>query len=112
MTGVFVLDKPAGMTSFGAVAAARRLFGEKRIGHTGTLDPMATGVLPLLLGRAARAAALLPETEKEYDAAFALGAATDTEDSSGRVTERTDARVSEQALRAALPAAGVALHPF
>ena len=56
MTGVFVLDKPAGMTSFGAVAAARRLFGEKRIGHTGTLDPMATGVLPLLLGRAARAA--------------------------------------------------------
>ena len=104
MTGVFVLDKPAGMTSFGAVAAARRLFGEKRIGHTGTLDPMATGVLPLLLGRAARAAALLPETEKEYDAAFALGAATDTEDSTGRVTERTDARVSEQALRAALPA--------
>ena len=65
---------------------------------------MATGVLPLLLGRAARAASLLPETEKEYDAAFALGAATDTEDSSGRVTERTDARVSEQALRAALPA--------
>ena len=62
MTGVFILDKPEGFTSFDAVAVARRLFGQKKIGHTGTLDPMATGVLPLLLGRATRAEALLPDT--------------------------------------------------
>ena len=102
MTGVFVLDKPAGFTSFDAVAVARRLFGERKIGHTGTLDPMATGVLPLLLGRAAKAESLLPDTGKEYRAGFRLGFSTDTEDVTGRVLARTEARVSAQALAAGL----------
>ena len=73
MTGVFILDKPEGFTSFDAVAVARRLFGQKKIGHTGTLDPMATGVLPLLLGRATRAESLLPDTDKEYPAGAVPG---------------------------------------
>lgn len=102
MTGVFILDKPEGFTSFDAVAVARRLFGQKKIGHTGTLDPMATGVLPLLLGRATRAESLLPDTDKEYRAAFALGRATDTGDRTGAVVRETQARVTAQELRAAL----------
>ena len=64
MNGVIILDKPAGFTSFDAVAVMRGLAREKKIGHTGTLDPMATGVLPLLIGRAAKAADLLPDTDK------------------------------------------------
>lgn len=103
MTGVFILDKPEGFTSFDAVAVARRLFGQKKIGHTGTLDPMATGVLPLLLGRATRAEALLPDTEKEYQAAFALGTRTDTGDRTGQAIGQTDARISREALAAVLP---------
>ena len=103
MTGIFVLDKPEGFTSFDAVAVARRLFGQKKIGHTGTLDPMATGVLPLLLGKATRAEALLPDTDKEYRAAFALGKRTDTGDRTGTAVEETDARVTEKELRAVLP---------
>ena len=63
--------KPPAVTAFYAVAVVRGLTHEKKIGHTGTLDPMATGVLPLLLGRAAKAADLLPDTEKEYRAGFA-----------------------------------------
>ena len=103
MTGVFILDKPEGFTSFDAVAVARRLFGQKKIGHTGTLDPMATGVLPLLLGRATRAESLLPDTDKEYRAAFALGRATDTGDRTGAVVRTTDVRVTAEALRGVLP---------
>ena len=72
MNGVIILDKPAGFTSFDAVAVMRGLAHEKKIGHTGTLDPMATGVLPLLIGRAAKAADLLPDTDKEYTAGFRL----------------------------------------
>ena len=75
MNGVIVLDKPSGFTSFDAVAVARGLTKEKKTGHTGTLDPMATGVLPLLLGRAAKASSLLPDTEKEYVAGFRLASA-------------------------------------
>ena len=67
MTGVLILDKPADFTSFDAVAVCRRLCHERKIGHTGTLDPMATGVLPLLLGKATRAASLLEDTDKEYE---------------------------------------------
>lgn len=103
MTGVFILDKPEGFTSFDAVAVARRLFGQKKIGHTGTLDPMATGVLPLLLGRATRAESLLPDTDKEYRAAFALGRATDTGDRTGAVVCTTDVRVTAEALHGVLP---------
>ena len=88
MNGVLVLDKPADYTSFDVVAVARRLCGQKKIGHTGTLDPMATGVLPLLLGAATRAQPFLPETDKEYLAEFQLGVTTDTQDITGRVLSR------------------------
>ena len=98
INGVIVLDKPQSFTSFDAVAVMRRLSGQRKIGHTGTLDPMATGVLPLLLGRATRAASLLEDTDKEYTAGFALGYETDTEDSTGRETARNDVPVSREAL--------------
>ena len=63
MNGILILDKPAGITSFGAVRAVRRVFGNEKAGHTGTLDPMATGVLPILLGRASKLGDLLPVSD-------------------------------------------------
>jgi len=83
--GLLVIDKPAGPTSHDVVARARRALREKRIGHTGTLDPLATGVLALVIGRATRLAAFLSAGEKEYDATVRLGSATDTYDSLGTV---------------------------
>lgn len=103
MTGVLILDKPADFTSFDAVAVCRRLCHERKIGHTGTLDPMATGVLPLLLGKATRAASLLEDTDKEYEAGFRLGLSTDTEDSTGKVLETSDTPVSRELLESLLP---------
>ena len=103
MTGVLILDKPADFTSFDAVAVCRRLCHERKIGHTGTLDPMATGVLPLLLGKATRAASLLEDTDKEYEAGFQLGVSTDTEDSTGKVLETSDTPVSRELLESLLP---------
>ena len=82
--GVLCLDKPEGITSHDAVNRIRHLYGTKQVGHTGTLDPMATGVLPLLLGRAAKAAEYLTAEEKEYHALLRLGVATDTEDITGK----------------------------
>ncbi len=83
--GLLVVDKPAGPTSHDVVARARRLLGEKRIGHTGTLDPFATGVLPLVLGKATRLATFLTATEKEYEAVVRLGAVSDTYDATGSI---------------------------
>lgn len=103
MTGVLILDKPADFTSFDAVAVCRRLCHERKIGHTGTLDPMATGVLPLLLGKATRAASLLEDTDKEYEAGFRLGVSTDTEDNTGKVLETSDTPVSRELLESLLP---------
>jgi tRNA pseudouridine55 synthase len=85
MDGVLIIDKPAGPTSHDVVAGARRALREKRIGHTGTLDPLATGVLPLVIGRATRLASLLASTEKEYEAGVRLGAATATYDAAERL---------------------------
>ena len=85
MDGVLVIDKPAGCTSHDVVARARRALGETRIGHTGTLDPFATGVLPLVIGRATRLASFLSGAEKEYDARIRFGCATDTFDATGVV---------------------------
>jgi tRNA pseudouridine55 synthase len=85
MHGVLVVDKPAGPTSHDVVARARRALREKRIGHTGTLDPLATGVLPLVIGRATRLASLLSSSEKEYEAGVRLGSATDTYDAADRL---------------------------
>lgn len=102
MNGVLVIDKPRDFTSFDVVAVVRGLTHEKKIGHTGTLDPMATGVLVLLLGRAAKAADLLPDTDKEYRAEFRLGEHTDTGDSTGKLLSRDDTAVSREQLEAAL----------
>ena len=104
MNGVLVLDKPAGFTSFDAVAVMRGLAHEKKIGHTGTLDPMATGVLPLLLGCATHACALLPDTEKEYEAAFRLGYATDTQDATGKKTAESGRGATRAQVESALAA--------
>ena len=85
MHGVLVIDKPTGLTSHDVVAHVRRAIGLRRIGHTGTLDPIATGVLPLVLGRATRLAPFLSATTKTYDAVFRLGMVTDTYDVTGNV---------------------------
>ena len=83
MDGVLVIDKPIGPTSHDVVARVRRAVREKRIGHTGTLDPLASGVLPLVIGRATRLASWLSSSEKEYVAAIRLGATTETYDAAG-----------------------------
>ncbi len=102
MNGIIVMDKPAGFTSFDVVAVMRGVCRERKIGHTGTLDPMATGVLPLLLGTATRAASLLEDTDKEYLAGFRLGVATDTQDTTGRTVGTSVKRASRAELEAAL----------
>ncbi|MBE6604531.1 MAG: tRNA pseudouridine(55) synthase TruB [Ruminococcaceae bacterium] len=84
-TGVLLINKPAGLTSHDVVGRVRRLYGTRRVGHTGTLDPMATGVLVLLLGRAAKAAEYLSVHDKCYEATLRLGITTDTEDTTGQI---------------------------
>src|SRR5262245_28364912 len=86
MDGLLVIDKTSGPTSHDVVATARRVLHERRIGHTGTLDPMATGVLPLVLGRATRLARFLTAHDKEYVATIRLGVRTDTGDAQGQPT--------------------------
>ena len=85
MDGVLVVDKPAGPTSHDVVSRVRRALRTKRIGHTGTLDPLATGVLPLVIGRATRLASLLSGADKEYDAGVRLGLSTETYDAADLV---------------------------
>lgn len=84
MDGVLNIDKPAGITSHDVVARVRHLLGERRVGHTGTLDPFATGVMVVLVGRATRLAQFLSGVEKEYEAVIRLGYATDTGDVTGQ----------------------------
>jgi tRNA pseudouridine55 synthase len=106
MDGLLVIDKPSGPTSHDVVARMRRALGEKRIGHTGTLDPAATGVLPLVLGRATRLARFLSASDKSYEAVVRLGFSTDTADAQGRPTGSAieGALPSRQAIDAALDA--------
>ncbi|MCL2760548.1 MAG: tRNA pseudouridine(55) synthase TruB [Desulfuromonadales bacterium] len=87
MDGFIVIDKPVDMTSHTVVSRLRRILGEKKAGHTGTLDPFATGVLPVALGEATKALQFLDESEKEYDAVMRLGSATDSYDLTGSVTK-------------------------
>lgn len=103
MNGVIVVDKPAGFTSFDVVAVMRGICHERKIGHTGTLDPMATGVLPLLLGSATRALPFLEDTSKEYRAGFRFGTATDTQDITGHVTAQSSVKVTRGQLQDVLP---------
>lgn len=90
MDGVLVVDKPAGLTSHDVVAHARRALGVRRVGHVGTLDPLATGVLPLVVGRATRLASLLSAGRKIYEGSILLGVSTDTYDATGTIV--ADAR--------------------
>lgn len=101
--GVLPVWKPEGFTSHDVVAKARRLLGIRRIGHTGTLDPAVTGVLPLCVGRATRVVEYIQELPKEYEAVLIVGYATDTEDATGTVTERVErAELSGEQVEAAL----------
>lgn len=100
--GLLLVDKPAGVSSHDAVLVARRALGEKRIGHAGTLDPFATGLLVMLVGRATRLLPYVPDEPKVYDVEIAFGSETDTEDLLGTVT-RTAAMPSRRAVMDALP---------
>jgi len=110
MQGAIVIDKPAGLTSHEVVARARKIIGERRIGHTGTLDPFATGVLVLLIGPATRLGQFLSGAEKEYQAVFRLGFATDTGDSTGtRIESRARTEDSQKFTKEEIEAALAAL---
>lgn len=102
LEGVLAIWKPAGWTSHDVVAKARRILRIKRIGHTGTLDPAVTGVLPLCIGRATRMVEYLQEMPKTYEAVLRFGIATDTEDAGGEVIEQADAsHLTEEQIREA-----------
>jgi tRNA pseudouridine55 synthase len=100
--GVLVIDKPEGLTSHDVVAVARRCLHERRVGHTGTLDPMATGVLPLACGRATRLVRFLTASEKEYEATIRFGLTTDSYDVTGLEVSRSDLRPTPAQIEAAL----------
>ncbi len=102
MNGIVIVDKPAGWTSQDVTARLRRVFGTRRIGHGGTLDPMATGVLPVFVGRATRGVEFFEHAQKTYEAVLRLGLTTDTEDTSGTVLTETEANVAPEQLEAVL----------
>ena len=99
MTGIIILDKPKDITSFGAVARVRRICSEKKCGHTGTLDPMATGVLTIMLGGATRFCELLPSHNKAYIASFRLGTVTDTLDITGKILETREFNINSSQVK-------------
>lgn len=103
MNGVLLIDKPKEFTSFDVIAVIRGLTGQRKAGHTGTLDPNATGVLPVLLGSATKAQDLIPNHDKEYIAEFLLGVTTDTLDIWGKELTRAEPDVSREQVEAALP---------
>ncbi len=103
MNGIVIVDKPQGWTSQDVTARLRRVFGTRRIGHGGTLDPMATGVLPVFVGRATRAVEFFEHAEKIYETVLRLGFTTDTQDITGTVMSRQEVNISEADLLAVLP---------
>ena len=102
MDGILNIDKPAGWTSHDVVAKLRGILGVKRVGHGGTLDPMATGVLPVFVGRATRAVGHCENADKEYIATLKLGLVTDTQDTTGTTLSESEATVSAEELSEAL----------
>ena len=100
--GIIVIDKPQGWTSMDICAKLRGMYREKRIGHAGTLDPMATGVLPVFIGRATRAVEFADKGDKEYVAGLKLGIVTNTQDTSGEVLESRPVNVTPEQLEEAL----------
>ena len=102
MNGIVIIDKPAGWTSQDVTARLRRVFGTRRIGHGGTLDPMATGVLPVFVGRATRGVEFFEHAEKTYETVLRLGITTDTEDTTGTVLTRQPVNVTQEQVDGAL----------
>lgn len=100
-SGVLIVNKPEGCTSHDVVNIVRRLYNTKRVGHTGTLDPMATGVLVVLVGRAAKAAEYFVSDEKKYRATLRLGITTDTEDTTGKILSESDSLPTKEAVLSA-----------
>jgi tRNA pseudouridine55 synthase len=101
--GLVIVDKPAGLTSHDVVGRCRRLFGTRRVGHAGTLDPMATGVLVIGIERATKILGLITETSKSYSATVRLGQSTSTEDAEGDITQQVSAReVTDEGIEAAI----------
>jgi len=100
--GLILIDKPSGFTSFDVIAKLRRSLGTRHVGHTGTLDPLATGVLPLLAGRACRLSDFLLKADKRYTAALRLGTATDSYDITGQVTSTCPHNITEDDIMAVL----------
>lgn len=103
MNGIVIVNKPAGWTSQDVAARLRRVFNTRRIGHGGTLDPMATGVLPVFVGRATRAVEFFEHAEKTYEAVLRLGITTDTEDITGTVLQEKPVNLTADDLEAVLP---------
>ena len=103
MNGIIIIDKPAGWTSHDVIAKLRGALKLKRIGHGGTLDPMATGVLPVFIGRATRAAEFCENAEKEYIAGLRLGIVTDTQDITGKKLSENKVTATTEELKAILP---------
>ena len=103
MNGIVIIDKPQGWTSQDVTARLRRVFQTRRIGHGGTLDPMATGVLPVFVGRATRGVEFFEHAEKTYEAVIRFGITTDTEDISGTVLHQQDVNLTEEEFLAVLP---------
>ena len=101
--GIIIIDKPADWTSMDVCAKLRGIFKEKRVGHAGTLDPMATGVLPVFVGQATKAVSFAEGGQKEYHAVLRLGVVTDTQDTSGAVLEEKSVTATEADVRAVLP---------
>ena len=103
MNGIVIVDKPQGWTSQDVTAKLRGVFQTRRIGHGGTLDPLATGVLPVFVGRATRGVEFFEHAEKIYEAVLRLGVSTDTEDITGTVLEQREVSISEQDFLNILP---------
>ncbi len=100
--GILLIDKPKSFTSFDVIAKLRGMTRTKRIGHAGTLDPLATGVLPIFFGRATKAVDLLPDHDKIYEATFQLGLVTDTQDITGEVISKTAHNVTAEQVKTTL----------
>ncbi len=103
MNGIICVNKPQGFTSFDVIAKLRGIMKIRRLGHGGTLDPMATGVLPVFVGTATKACDIMPDNTKSYRAGFKLGQVTDTQDITGEVVTSSDMPVSRDALKAVIP---------
>jgi len=103
VNGILCMNKPSGFTSFDVIAKLRGMLKIKRLGHSGTLDPMATGVLPVFVGNATKACDILPDNSKSYHAGFKLGLSTDTQDITGKIIQEYSKKISREDILEILP---------